>query len=133
MVVSASVGKPFPFVSDLWLAGATSVLQACVSTPSVKRAVLTSSCASIAYGHEGGMGSKVWTPADWTNPDAPTVGAYVESKTRAEQAGEAERLPEFSWRVRRGVHDTARCVAPCNDSRCFGGVLESAPTTQPGT
>ena len=106
--------QTFRFLTVVRSAGATSVIQACVSTPSVKRAVLTSSCAAIAYGHKEGMGSKVWTPADWTDADAPGVGAYVESKTRAERAGEFCR----------------RC---CQSTACWCAALRSlcgAPRTE---
>ncbi|KAA0155352.1 hypothetical protein FNF29_01727 [Cafeteria roenbergensis] len=98
--------------------GATSVIQACVSTPSVKRAVLTSSCAAIAYGHKEGMGSKVWTPADWTDADAPGVGAYVESKTRAERA---------AWDVVKAQPEGRKLeFATINPSLVQGPMLSSA-------
>ncbi len=50
----------------------------------VKRFVMTSSAAAIAYGH----GNKVqtFTEADWTNADSPDAYAYVKSKTIAERA-----------------------------------------------
>jgi len=43
---------------------------------------------SIAYGHPGGMGSKVWDHDDWTVVDGPGVNFYAQSKTLAERAGE---------------------------------------------
>ena len=50
----------------------------------VKRFVMTSSAAAIAYGH----GNKVqtFTEADWTNVNSPDAYAYVKSKTIAERA-----------------------------------------------
>ncbi len=50
----------------------------------VKRFVMTSSAAAIAYGH----GNKVqtFTEADWTNLNSPDAYAYVKSKTIAERA-----------------------------------------------
>jgi dihydroflavonol-4-reductase len=50
----------------------------------VKRFVMTSSAAAIAYGH----GNKVqtFTEADWTNVSSPDAYAYVKSKTIAERA-----------------------------------------------
>jgi dihydroflavonol-4-reductase len=50
----------------------------------VKRFVMTSSAAAIAYGH----GNKVqtFTEADWTNVNTPDAYAYVKSKTIAERA-----------------------------------------------
>ena len=48
----------------------------------VERFVLTSSVAAIAYGHP----ERVYTEADWTDVNAPKVGAYIKSKTIAERA-----------------------------------------------
>lgn len=50
----------------------------------VKRFVMTSSAAAIAYGH--GKGTRTYTEKDWTNLDGPDVYAYVKSKTIAERA-----------------------------------------------
>lgn len=50
----------------------------------VHRVVMTSSVAAIAYGHEYGP-EHVFDEKDWTNVDGP-VGAYIKSKTIAEQA-----------------------------------------------
>lgn len=50
----------------------------------IKRFVMTSSMAAIAYGH--GAGKSVFTEADWTNLDSPDAYAYVKSKTIAERA-----------------------------------------------
>ena len=49
----------------------------------VKRFVMTSSVAAIAYGHAG---ERTYTEADWTDVNAPGLGAYVKSKTIAERA-----------------------------------------------
>ena len=49
----------------------------------VKRFVLTSSVAAIAYGHRD---VRPYTEADWTDVSAPGVGAYIKSKTIAERA-----------------------------------------------
>ncbi|WP_432826218.1 SDR family oxidoreductase [Dactylosporangium sp. CA-092794] len=48
----------------------------------VRRVVLTSSLAAIAFGHDDN--SRTYTEADWT--DVSTVDAYVKSKTLAERA-----------------------------------------------
>ncbi|MCG3084639.1 NAD-dependent epimerase/dehydratase family protein, partial [Anoxybacillus sp. LAT27] len=50
----------------------------------VKRVVMTSSVAAIAYGH----GKKIakYSEADWTNINGPDVHAYAKSKTIAERA-----------------------------------------------
>ena len=50
----------------------------------VKRFVMTSSMAAIAYGHS--RGKSVFTEADWTDPTSPDAYAYVRSKTIAERA-----------------------------------------------
>ena len=50
----------------------------------VKRFVMTSSMAAIAYGH--GKGKHVFTEADWTDVSSPDAYAYVKSKTIAERA-----------------------------------------------
>jgi dihydroflavonol-4-reductase len=51
----------------------------------VKRVVMTSSVAAIAYGHGKKIGT--YTEADWTNVNGPQVHAYAKSKTIAERAG----------------------------------------------
>lgn len=50
----------------------------------VRRFVLTSSMAAIAYGH--GKGVRMNTEADWTNINDPGVMPYIRSKTIAERA-----------------------------------------------
>ncbi len=50
----------------------------------IKRVVMTSSMAAVAYGH-GGAKSR-FTEADWTNVNSPDAYAYVKSKTIAERA-----------------------------------------------
>lgn len=50
----------------------------------VKRFVMTSSVAAIAYGR--GRGEQRFTEADWTLTDAPGVTPYALSKTLAERA-----------------------------------------------
>jgi dihydroflavonol-4-reductase len=50
----------------------------------VTRFVLTSSSAAIAYGHVPDR--DLYTESDWTNPDAPGLAAYIQSKAIAERA-----------------------------------------------
>ncbi len=50
----------------------------------VKRVVLTSSMAAIAYGHDHG-GDYIYDEKDWSNTDSD-LGAYLKSKTIAERA-----------------------------------------------
>lgn len=50
----------------------------------IKRFVMTSSVAAVAYGHS--RDKNLFTEADWTDPDSPDAYAYVKSKTIAERA-----------------------------------------------
>ena len=50
----------------------------------VRRFVMTSSVAAIAYGR--GRGVHHFTEADWTDPAKPGISPYVQSKTIAERA-----------------------------------------------
>lgn len=50
----------------------------------VKRVVITSSMAAIAYGHPAGR--PPFTEADWSNVDSLDAYAYIKSKTLAERA-----------------------------------------------
>jgi nucleoside-diphosphate-sugar epimerase len=63
--------------------GALRVLRA-ARDAGVKRVVLTSSVAAIAYGHA--PTTRPYTEHDWTDPDAEGVTAYARSKTLAERA-----------------------------------------------
>ena len=53
-------------------------------TAGVKRFVMTSSAAAIAYGHPAGKSE--YNEDDWTNVDAPGVQPYIKSKTIADRA-----------------------------------------------
>ena len=50
----------------------------------VRRFVMTSSVAAIAYGR--GRGVHHFTEADWTDPAKPGISPYIQSKTIAERA-----------------------------------------------
>lgn len=50
----------------------------------VRRFVMTSSVAAVAYGR--GRGVHTFTEADWTDPTRPGLTPYVQSKTIAERA-----------------------------------------------
>lgn len=63
--------------------GATRVLKACADAGTVKRVVMTSSVAAVAFGHTG-QPDKVRTEADWS--DADHCDPYPKSKTLAERA-----------------------------------------------
>lgn len=51
----------------------------------VRRVVVTSSFASVGYGHPPGR-RQPFTEADWTDPDGPGCSAYIKSKVIAERA-----------------------------------------------
>ena len=63
--------------------GALRVLRA-AKAAGVKRFVMTSSAAAIAYGH--GEKVRTFTEADWTDPKSPDAYPYIRSKTIAERA-----------------------------------------------
>jgi len=63
--------------------GALRVLKACAASGTVKRVVMTSSVAAVAFGHAE-SGDKVRTEADWSNADE--CDPYPKSKTLAERA-----------------------------------------------
>ncbi|QMW22995.1 SDR family oxidoreductase [Sandaracinobacteroides saxicola] len=63
--------------------GALRVLAA-AKAAGVRRVVMTSSTAAVCYGMDGTR--RVFTEADWTNPDHPDTYPYVRSKTIAERA-----------------------------------------------
>ncbi len=63
------------------LEGTLRALNAAKNSSKLKKVVLTSSMAAIAYGHD----KKLCNPEDWTDI-TKDVGAYVKSKTIAEKA-----------------------------------------------
>jgi len=63
--------------------GATRVLRACSASGTVKRVVMTSSVAAVAFGHTDGS-NQVRTEADWSK--AENCDPYPKSKTLAERA-----------------------------------------------
>lgn len=83
------VASPFPLEDDITVIdtavnGTLYVLQACASVSSVKKVVLTSSCAAVNEGHEDE--NRVFTEDDWTNVENDKVQSYAISKTEAERA-----------------------------------------------
>lgn len=84
----------------------------------VERIVLTSSVASIYYGHDKSR-TAPFTAADWTQLGGPNVNAYSESKTRAEQ--EAWALMEAAGR--------RNDLASINPGSIFGPLLDDDPGT----
>lgn len=64
----------------------------------IKRFVMTSSAAAIAYGHPPGKSD--YDERDWTDPDAPGVQPYIKSKTIAERAARdwvAAHAPDMEY------------------------------------
>lgn len=87
----AHVASPFPLgvpkhADELVIPAREGALRALrfAKAAGVKRFVLTSSMAAIAYGH--GQGRDLYDEADWTNLDNPAVMPYPRSKTVAERA-----------------------------------------------
>lgn len=87
----AHVASPFPLgvpdhADELIVPAREGALRALrfARAAGVKRFVLTSSMASVAYGH--GKARDLYNEADWTNLDDPKVMPYPRSKTVAERA-----------------------------------------------
>ncbi len=85
------VASPFPNSvpddeNDLIIPAREGALRAlrAAAKAGVKRFVLTSSMAAIAYGHDKGA-DYVYSEDDWSNTDTD-IGAYLKSKTIAERA-----------------------------------------------
>jgi dihydroflavonol-4-reductase len=120
----AHVASPFPASAprhedDLIVPardGALRVLKA-AKAAGVKRVVLTSSIAAIAYGRERGVHHL--TEADWTNLDHPDTYAYVKSKTIAERAAR-------DWVAAEGG-DMEFCTI--NPALVLGPVLDAGGST----
>lgn len=87
----AHVASPFPLAvpdhaDDLVVPAREGALRALrfARAAGVRRFVLTSSMAAVAYGH--GKARDLYDEADWTNLDNPAVMPYPRSKTVAERA-----------------------------------------------
>lgn len=120
----AHVASPFPLdvpkhADELVIPAREGALRALrfAKGAGVRRFVLTSSMAAIAYGH--GTGRDLYNEADWTNLDNPGVMPYPRSKTVAEQA----------------ARDWARAEAPeiefasVNPAAVFGPLLSDDLST----
>ncbi|KAI6205698.1 hypothetical protein M3Y94_00821900 [Aphelenchoides besseyi] len=64
--------------------GTLNVLKACSKASTVKKVVLTSSCAAVNEGHD--EEERTFNEEDWTNIESPKVMNYAKSKTLAERA-----------------------------------------------
>lgn len=87
----AHVASPFPLdvprhADELVIPAREGALRALrfAKGAGVRRFILTSSMAAIAYGH--GKGRDLYSEADWTDLDNPGVMPYPRSKTVAERA-----------------------------------------------
>lgn len=87
----AHVASPFPLdvpkhADELIVPAREGALRALrfARAAGIRRFVLTSSMAAVAYGH--GKGGGIYSEADWTNLDDPNVMPYPRSKTVAERA-----------------------------------------------
>ncbi|KNC84139.1 hypothetical protein SARC_03637 [Sphaeroforma arctica JP610] len=100
--------------------GTLRVLRECAKPGSqVKRVVLTSSIAAVAFGveHEEGY---MYSERDWTNPDSPKVDPYTESKTRAEKA---------AWDFVENNRDHRFELCTINPGMVFGETLGATGTS----
>lgn len=84
----------------------------------VKRVVLTSSVAAVAYGYTDKQ--RTFTEADWSNLDGK-IGAYQKSKTLAEKT---------AWEfVKQLPEDQHLELVVINPGLIFGPVLDAVPRT----
>lgn len=95
--------------------GAVRVVRA-AGKAGVKRVVITSSIAAVAYGAKKPKGH-VYTEADWTDPTHPDADPYPRSKTIAEKAA-------FAAAKETGVE-----IASINPSGILGPVLDEDLST----
>ena len=84
----------------------------------VRRVVLTSSVAAVLYGVD--RAGRVFTEADWSDPDDPRIGAYEQSKTIAERAAWAFMAEEAGDRME---------LATINPGLVLGPMIGNAPST----
>jgi len=94
---------------DPALEGTIRALNASKKSSKVKKVVLTSSMAAIAYGHH----KQLCTPQDWTDT-TKNVGAYVKSKTIAEKA---------AWDFVHNDNDHSFSMTTINPGMVFGPLL----------
>ncbi len=98
--------------------GTKRVLGACADSGTVKRVVLTSSVAAIAFGHDP-QDRRVRTEVDWSNADR--CQAYPKSKTLAERA---------AWDFVAGLPVEKRFeLAVINPGFVLGPVMNTDPGT----
>lgn len=99
------MASPFPSTvpkdeNDLIIPARDGALRALrfAHTAGIRRFVMTSSAAAIAYGHPPGKVD--YDERDWTDPHAPGVQPYIKSKTIAERAARdwvASNAPDMEY------------------------------------
>lgn len=98
--------------------GTQAVLKACVAAKSVKRVVLTSSCAAVGWG-PGADTTKTFTEEDWMEPEK--LNAYGKSKTLAEKA---------AWDYVKELPDEDKIeLAVINPAYVMGPVINGSMST----
>lgn len=117
------VASPFPVVADMStistaVDGTKRVLEAAASTGTVKKVVLTSSCAAVCEGHPNDK-RKVFTEMDWTDCGNSSVLDYARSKTLAEK---------FAWSFMKG-EDVNFKLTTINPALVIGPLLHNAEGT----
>lgn len=95
--------------------GTVRVLEA-AGNAGVERVVLTSSIASIYYGHHESP-ERVFGEGDWSRAESDSISPYAVSKTEAERA---------AWEVLQG---SATQLVAINPSLVFGPLLDARPGT----
>lgn len=83
----------------------------------VKRVIVTSSLAAVLYGVDR---DKVFTDADWSNPDDKRIGAYEKSKTIAERA---------AWEFMRTTAGDRMEMTTVNPGAVLGPMIGDAMST----
>lgn len=68
--------------SETAVVGIDNIFKFALQSPTLKKIVLTSSEAAIAY---GGQNKQVYSENDWTNADMPNLDDYLKSKTLEER------------------------------------------------
>ncbi|KAK0404672.1 hypothetical protein QR680_017564 [Steinernema hermaphroditum] len=111
------VASPFPIVADesviqTAVNGTLNVLRAAAEKPSVKKVVLTSSCAAVNEGHPDM--SRVFSEEDWTDVESASVTCYPKSKTLAEKA---------AWDFVAGLEEGRRFKLTCINPTLIVGPL----------
>ncbi|SNY93020.1 dihydroflavonol-4-reductase [Cohaesibacter sp. ES.047] len=85
----------------------------------VKHIVLTSSMASVCYGHGKEGKVKSYGPEDWSNPDAPDMVPYFRSKTLAERT---------AWQLMQAA-GREQDLSVVNPGLILGPMLDEDPGT----